>query len=186
MAPLDLSLLALTSLTAIAALIDFRTGLIPNRLVVAGFVIGVALQVAGACSARATEGELVPPFARAALSVVLGVVVCGLGPFVLFRLGAMGGGDVKLLGAAGASVGPALGIQIELWAFIIAAAYAPLRLSLEGQLPRLLANVAALLTNPLRPPARRRPLPELALTGMRFGPAIFFATLLVAASSRLP
>jgi hypothetical protein len=44
----------------------------------------------------------------------------------------------------------------------------------------LLGNSAALIKNPFLPKARRREVPQALLTELRFGPAVFFATALVA------
>ena len=68
----------------------------------------------------------------------------------------MGGGDVKLLAMVGAFVGPTIGIEIELYAFVLTALFAGARLAYQGQLLKVLANSALLVTNPLRSKDRRR------------------------------
>ncbi len=184
MNPQDVIFVALALLTGTAALIDLRTGHIPNWLVALGAALGTALSVALAALVTAASGERLTLAAQALGSALLGVVLCAAVPLLLFRIGATGGGDVKLLAAVGASAGPLCGLQIELCAFILTALYAPLRLAYEGQLLRLLGNTAVLALNPFLPRERRRALPEALLTSVPFGPAVFLATLLVALSVR--
>jgi prepilin peptidase CpaA len=91
---------ALLATSLIAAITDLRTGLIPNRLTVPVLVLaiaghGLALGWDGACLA------------------LLGALICGATPFLFHRLGAMGGGDVKLFAAIGALVGPSIGFDVE-------------------------------------------------------------------------
>jgi Flp pilus assembly protein protease CpaA len=121
---------------------------------------------------------------RAGFEIVSGLVVCAVGPLILFCIDAMGGGDVKLLGAVGATAGPALGLQIELWAFILVGLYAPLRLAYEGRLSSLMASTAALLESPRVRARRPRTLSEAPLAALPLAPSIFLATLLVAVTSR--
>ena len=170
-------LFALTVLSAGAAVIDARTRRIPNRLIVVGLAGGALLNLAThLVNSGASPGGAL---ALGALSLSLGIVVCGLVPLALFRMGAMGGGDVKLLAVAGACAGPLVGMQIQLAAFVLGAAFAIVQLGFTGQLARMLDNALRLVQNPFRPPARRRPISGALLTSLPFGPAIFAATLLV-------
>ena len=105
---------------------------------------------------------------------------CAAVPLLLYRVSAIGGGDVKLLASVGVWAGPILGLQVELYAFVLAALYAPARLAYQGQLLRLLGNSAALIANPFLPKSRRKEVPQALLTELRFGPAVFAATALVA------
>jgi len=167
--------------TALAAWVDYRTGHIPNPLVAIGAAVGLvahfAVHYALIRQPGQTLGEL---FGGAAVNVAVGVLGCSAVPLLLYRVSAMGGGDVKLLAALGTWAGPILGLQVELYAFVLAALYAPARLAYQGELLRLLGNSAALLKNPFLPKARRTELPEALLTELRFGPVVFFATALVA------
>jgi prepilin signal peptidase PulO-like enzyme (type II secretory pathway) len=54
-------------------------------------------------------------------------VACGAVPLLLFRLKALGGGDVKLLATVGAQLGPLLGLQLSFAAFLVAATCWPVR-----------------------------------------------------------
>lgn len=175
-------LLALALFTAAVAYVDIRTGHIPNRLVLLGFGAGVLLHVSGVLLFAEPDASRGAALGRALSNVALGLLVCGLVPLLLFRLGAMGGGDVKLLAAIGAAAGPVLGLEIQLMAFVAVALYAPARLAYEGKLMRMLGNSAALIANPFLPKPRRREVPSELLTSLPFGPAVFAATALASIS----
>ena len=89
------------SVTLVATVTDFRTGLIPNWLTLPALVLGVVAHAIGSGG-------------RGALFAGLGVLICGATPLLFHRLGAMGGGDVKLFAALGALVGPGMGLESEL------------------------------------------------------------------------
>jgi len=167
-------------LTALAGAWDYRTGHIPNKLVLGGAVLGVASHLALYALLLPRDGQSLGELMSSAVAnMMLGVLICGAVPLLLYRTGAMGGGDVKLLAAIGAWLGPVLGLQAEMYGFIVAAVYAPARLAYQGQLLRLLGNSAVLLSNPFLPKARRRKVPEALLTELRFGPALFVGCVLV-------
>ncbi len=174
-------LLALLAASGVAALSDLRTQKLPNRLLGVVGAVGVALHFAVYAALLHRTGESwLGLLGGAAANVASGVLVCTCVPFVLFRFRALGGGDVKLLACVGAFVGPLLGAQIELYAFLAAALYAPLRALLQGQLLTLARDTGALLVRVFSPEARKRPLS--ALTGeLCFAPAVFAATALVVA-----
>jgi prepilin peptidase CpaA len=167
-------------LTALAALFDLRTGQIPNRLTLGGLALGGVLQLSAACWERSEVSALTFGFVgMALLRVVFGLVVCGLVPYLLFLRAGMGGGDVKLLAGLGALLGPVVGLEVQLYAFVVMAAFAPVRLLYEGRLRQVLQNSITLLANPLRAKEQRRALPEELLYSLKFAPAIFVATLVV-------
>jgi prepilin peptidase CpaA len=171
---------ALVMFTAIAAYTDLRTGLIPNRLIVAGLLLAMPLHVAvHFLVLRAPLETDASVLLRALGYYVAGVIGCGIGPLVLFHYNAMGGGDVKLLAMVGAFVGPMMGIEIQLYAFVLMALFAGARLAYQGQLLRLLSNSALLVVNPFRAKDKRRVLPAELMTSLRFAPAVFAAALLL-------
>jgi prepilin peptidase CpaA len=158
----------------LAAVLDQRTGHIPNWLTLGLLVVGVS-------------GSVVPAFAAAGLlaaaKVLLlalaGGLLCAVVPFVLYRFRALGAGDVKLFMALGAAFHAKLGLEAELAAFVIAAMLAPAKLAWEGKLLRNLFEgsrlmfAAVLRTNGLRPATQD-------LAWFRLGPSIFLGVLYVA------
>ncbi|HYQ44859.1 MAG TPA: A24 family peptidase [Polyangiaceae bacterium] len=167
--------------TALAGFVDFRTGQIPNPLVAIGAGVGLVLHfIVHLALIRQSGQPLFELLSAAAVNVFVGLLGCAAVPLLLYRVGAMGGGDVKLLASVGIWAGPILGLQVELYAFVLAALYAPARLAYQGELFRLIGNSAALLKNPFLPKTRRKEVPQALLTELRFGPAVFVATALVA------
>src|SRR5258707_6460288 len=95
MSPLPLATqLLLTLLVVTAAVHDLRSRRIPNWLVLAGLVLGVAL--------NSFLHPYWPGFKEAAQGFGLALLIY----FPLYILHAMGAGDVKLMAALGAMVGP--------------------------------------------------------------------------------
>jgi prepilin peptidase CpaA len=161
----------------LAALYDWRTGHIPNWLTLGALWLGCVAHSLIGIDQLGARGA-----AAAALSSLMGLVVAGLVPLLLYRLGAMGGGDVKLLAALGVWCRAAEGIELELYAFVIAALYAGARLAYRGQLLRCLGGAARLLVG-RRSAGGSRTAPALGqLHEMRFAPSVFAATCCVAAT----
>src|SRR5881394_826036 len=107
MSPLQqLSLAPLLAMLGIAAVIDWRERRIPNWLTVLMLLSGIAGSV--------LPGSIASP-GQAVLGMLVGLTI----PFVLFAMGALGGGDVKLLGGAGAWLGPIIIGKIFLAAAIV-------------------------------------------------------------------
>src|SRR5688500_12844249 len=77
---------ALVTFTAIAAYTDLRTGLISNRLIVAGLVLALPLHAAvHVLVLRAPAEPDSTVYLRAFGYYAAGVIGCGLGPLILFR-----------------------------------------------------------------------------------------------------
>lgn len=154
----------------IAAVCDCRRGLIPNWLtlppiVVAPLVFGLMFGL------------------EYALHSLSSGLLTAFVPYLLFRRGAMGGGDVKLFGALGAITGFDLliGIEIQLAALLAALLVACGALAWKGALLRTLGNAVLQAVRPVLP-ARWRQQPCAALTApVRMGGAIFVATGIFAA-----
>jgi prepilin peptidase CpaA len=164
-------LLLAVLVSAIAAAWDLRTGEIPNGLT----ALGAAATLVAVALGAPDLGALM----RAISTMATGLLIVSIVPVMLFRAGGMGGGDVKLLAVVGAALGPYAGIEAELYAFVTAMLYAPVRLIWEGKLLAAMKKTGSMAVRPLLPKHRRPPKVALeTLTALRFGPAIFVGTLL--------
>jgi prepilin peptidase CpaA len=175
MSPAHVSLAFAFIVTAIAAVYDLRTWRIPNALSVGALA---AAPVAHFAFALSTQGARAG-FVAAGWSIA-GGALCGVVPWLCWRAGTFGGGDVKLLAAVGAVCLPKVGVTIEFDAMIVGLVLAFGRLAYEGLLFRTLARSAFVAVNPLLPKTRRHALPVEAMTPMRFAPAIAGGVLLCA------
>lgn len=150
--------------TLIAAITDARTGRIPNWLTVPLLVVGPVLSiVAGGLSAL--------------LLALLGVLLCGLVPLLLFSRNAMGGGDVKLFAALGGLLGTHLGIEVQFFSFCVVAFLLLARMAWDGRLFATLKNVLIAAGHLFLPKRFHRPIEPTLLTQERMGVSIFLATL---------
>ena len=157
--------------TAVAALLDLRTGHIPNWLTLGALLAGMLAHVSLGLGATGLPGA-----AHGLLGSTLGAALTAAVPMLLYRAGGVGGGDVKLLAAIGAACGVAVGLQIELYAFAIAAVYVGARMAFRGALLQALRAAASLIPGLLwarkpNPLARGASLGEL-----RFGPSVLAAS----------
>lgn len=155
--------LAVTA-ASIASVTDVRRGLIPNLVTLPALLLGLVLHTVNAGS----EG-----LAWAAA----GAVVTALFPYLAFRTGGMGGGDVKLFAALGALLGVITGVELLFVASVLAAVQAVFLLALRKQLGVTLKNALGLLLRVVLP--KRAPVRATTLTELRMGPAIFLATIWV-------
>lgn len=160
-------LVATVAVTAVAAGYDLKTGHIPNWITLGPLAVAPVAHFAFGFAGGGVRLGL-----ESAGFSVLGAITCALLPLFLYRSNAIGGGDVKLLAAVGAICRSLLGIEAEFYAFIAAALFAPARLAWEGKLLKTLGNTFALVANPFLPKAKRREIPNEAMTSLRFGPAI--------------
>jgi prepilin peptidase CpaA len=142
-APIQFALLALVTA---AALFDVLVRRIPNWLTVAGAACGVALNVV-------VSGWSGLWSAAAGLGLALLIYV------PLFLLRAVGGGDVKLMGAVGALVGPKNWLVLFLLASMLGGALALLLVIWKGRLARTMQNVWSIFRDVahLRLPYERNP-----------------------------
>jgi prepilin peptidase CpaA len=143
MSPLEATCDASLLLLALyAAWSDARTGLIPN-------VATLSMLAIGPLAHLALGG---PGGFLASLGAALG---CAFVPLLLFRVGAMGGGDVKLFAAIGALVGLHAGIEIQLFGYMIGAAFALFSAARSGALVRTLRRACSLLARPFTRSSQR-------------------------------
>ncbi len=131
-----------------AALFDIRTARIPNLL-----TFGAA--AAGLVYLFASNGW--PGLAEAIEGWAVGVLL--FAPF--FALGGLGGGDVKLLGAIGAWLGPRETLWVALYASMAGGVMALIVAVANGYLRRAFTNLRMLFT--YWRVVGIRPLPELTL-----------------------
>jgi len=154
--------------SAVAAIVDYRSGHIPNWISLGSLGLAPLAHFAWAAS----QFGLGPGLEAAGYSV-LGAGACAIVPLFFWWKGAFGGGDVKMLAALGALCMPFIGIEAELYAFVAAMIFAPARLAWEGKLWKTLATTFALIANPFLPEEKRRKVSPEMTTWLRFGPAIF-------------
>jgi prepilin peptidase CpaA len=156
----------LAVLTAAAgAYTDFRRGHIPNGLTFGALALGVVLQAVFA------EHP-----AQGVLTALLGALLCGLVPWVFFKLSAMGGGDVKLFAALGALLGAYHGIEALFLSCCATTVFALARLAWYGRLLSVMTNTLFLALNPFLPRRWKRDLSSDLLTQVRFGGGILAGT----------
>ena len=170
-----LLLFAAVAVAGVAAVIDWRTGEIPNWLTFGGVIAGLLGNfVLGFRTGGLSDGGAAVGWSFA------GVIACGFVPVLLFRVGGIGGGDLQLLLPVGALLRPTIGIEAELYSFVAVALYAPARLVYEGRLLRSLGNALSLLTDVVRPEEKRKKVDPELLSTVRFGPCVFLGTVIAA------
>src|SRR5436190_4743482 len=100
----------LTAVAAVGAVWDVRTGRVPNTLTYTAVLAGVALNA------------LLPAPAGLGLgAAALGILVAAGPLFLVYLAGGLGGGDVKLMAAVGAFLGPRDSVYALLYACITGA-----------------------------------------------------------------
>lgn len=156
MSPLWIGTVAALGVAWIAAISDVRSQTIPNWLTLPTIVV-----------APLAWGVALSPVAT--LESIAGIFLCGVVPYLLFRVQGGGGGDVKLFAALGAIVGPGPGLEIELVGFLVAGLYALARLAWDGRLLVTLGNTFYLSLNPVLPVRYRRQVTPELMTKVRLG-----------------
>ena len=120
---------------AAATIIDLKTRRIPNVLTGAMALTGLGFAASGVSG---------PSLGAALLGTVIGLLVMMPG----YMLGATGAGDVKLMGAVGAIVGPALVIPAFLFTAIAGGVLAVVVAARRKRLGATLAQTGKLVTAP--------------------------------------
>ncbi|HEY7501273.1 MAG TPA: prepilin peptidase [Vicinamibacterales bacterium] len=121
-------------LAAIACACDLRTRRIPRALTLGGAVAGLVFHVVtGGWTAGASS----------VAGWIVGIAIL----LVPFALGGLGGGDVKLLGALGAWLGPVNAIWLGLYTGIAGGAIALLIALSTSYLSQAITNIRSLLAH---------------------------------------
>ncbi len=126
-----LQFLALVVMLSVAVVTDLRSRRIPNSVTVSGLAVGLLL------ASLQVGGVPLAALAGAGLAFVLALP--------LVALGALGGGDVKLLTAVGAFVGPGGLLSVALYGALAGGALAIAGAIRRGALMPVLANSLRLL-----------------------------------------
>src|SRR3954467_14757784 len=124
----------LVVMLAVAAAVDFRSRRIPNALTGMIALLGLAQSF--------TAGHTVSPWQS-----VLGLLTGAALLCMLFAIGAIGGGDLKLLAAAGAWLGPKLVFQVFLVEAILGMLIVLTTCAIQGRIKLLMNNSLLLATN---------------------------------------
>jgi len=122
----------LSFLLGVAAVTDVRSRKIPNLLTYPAMLTGIVYHAA-------TKGF--PGFLFSAEGLLLGVSLL----IVFYFLGGMGAGDVKLLGAVGALIGPKGVFTAFLFTALIGGLYAGVLLALSGYLAETVKRYGTML-----------------------------------------
>jgi prepilin peptidase CpaA len=120
------------ALTFFAAWLDWRTRLIPNWLTMSGIVLGFTVHFAAAGW-------------RGAKSSVEGMLLALALLFPLVVMRALGAGDWKLMGAAGALLGPGMLIFVLLASIFVSGMMAAARMVTAGRVRDTIRNIVALI-----------------------------------------
>lgn len=164
------------AVAAYAAISDVRRGLIPNWLTYGALLLGPLAHIVRSVAAHTTTNDALTEGGFA----ILGAVVCAIVPAILYRQGAVGGGDLKLLAACGAMLQSSQGVEAEMYTFFGATLFAPAFLAYRGQLISTLRNSALIFGNFFLPKEKRRTVDDKGLSWLRLGPAVLFGVMLTA------
>jgi prepilin peptidase CpaA len=164
------------AITAIAAWYDWRKGEIPNWLTFPVIAAGPFLNIARYVAAHRPFDAAIQEGGYS----LGGAALCALVPLMLYRQGAIGGGDVKLLVAIGALLQPTVGVEAQMYGFFAGAILAPGMLAYEGKLFTSLKNAFAIGGNLFLPKGRQRTIDASALSWFRLGPAILVGVVFAA------
>ncbi len=149
-------------IACIAAFTDLRSRMIPNWLTFPAFSAGFVL--------HASLGGF-----QGALFAMLAALLCFAPAYFLFVRGALGGGDVKLFSALGVWLGVRDGLELELTAFIVVAAFALWSMAWNGRLLALMRASFHATLHLILPSRFARPEPAEGSAELPMGGAILCA-----------
>jgi prepilin peptidase CpaA len=154
---------ALVAGAVVATVIDLRTRRIPNALTATMAVVGIGLAATGLSGLS---------LVAAALGLVLGGALMLPG----HALGATGAGDVKLMAAVGAIVGPVVVVKAFLFTAVVGGVLAVIVAFRRRRLTATLAGTARMIATP--GDARREIQSAAPDSRFAYGPAIAIGSLL--------
>ena len=155
---------ALVLIVATAAILDLKTGKIPNALTLPAMVAGPVFWFFAMGPYGAVES-------------VAGIFLCGLPPFMAYRAGGMPGGDLKLFAAVGGIVGPVTGIEIEFFAMLAAGLFGVALLIYRGKFRETFGAAYLRVRNKMLPKRLEKEVPEIERTSIRVGPFVLVGAL---------
>ena len=132
--PALLSLFPLVAMLVVAAAIDVRSRRIPNWLTLAMIAGGLAQ-------------SLLPGSVIGAGQSTMGIGAGFALTFILFAIGAMGGGDVKMFAGIGAWIGPGPVFQVFAVSAVVGMAIALAQAMRQRRMAALLRNSAVIVLN---------------------------------------
>ena len=135
----------------IASIIDCRVRKIPNWLILSMTLTGLIFQFSSAGTAGLIQGLL---------GFTIGIFLL----YIPFSMGGVGGGDVKLLGAIGSFVGPAVLFQIFLASALFGGAFSLFEIARKRAVRKTLESIKQRI---LYAALRRQITPE---SGILFSP----------------
>ncbi len=115
-----------------AGILDLVSMRIPNWLTYPAIIMGLLI-------------ALVPGYGMGIANSLLGLLVAFLPTLILFMMGSIGGGDVKLLAAMGAILGYPLIVDVMFYAVVVGAAIGMLMIVWTGRVIRTLKEFKGLI-----------------------------------------
>jgi prepilin peptidase CpaA len=170
------SYLIVCAVVLVAAVIDVFTRRIPNWLTIPGACLGLCLNGAS----KGVEGVV-----ESTLGMLTGFFLL----FLMYLLGGMGAGDVKLLSAVGAFVGPKLVFYAFIWMALAGGLFALVLILYKRAFSQTVTNLKTLLVGwVLRAGDAGSPisLQNAALHKLPYGVAIATGTVIAVCLRQLP
>jgi len=156
----------------VSVLSDILFRKIPNTITLGGLIVGLILHTVVGIFDGGALGAL-----RGFGIALGGAFACGFIPFIAWKKGEMGGGDVKLFAALGAIMGPLMGFDVQAITFGISFLILfPYRLVRYGVLKAAIANIGIGLANIFRRGAEK----QAYLTGPKMRPVILAPSIALA------
>lgn len=162
------------ALAIVAAVFDIRSRRIPNWLTTAGLFAGILGHAWLGNQAAGHDFAL-----HAAGYSLLGAAVVGVVPLLLWRLGLVGGGDVKIVMAVGAVCHASLGMTMVFIALSLMASVGIVKLAWDGNFFKTLWSTLSALFNPLRKKDNQVVVADAGREPLRFGPALALSAIVL-------